>query len=71
MGSIRHPKHQKPTQMFWAWCEERNIVIYAAYVNTKENTTAHRLSRCRSINTEFELSQVIINSRYVRNLEHP
>ncbi|KAJ8949104.1 hypothetical protein NQ317_004198 [Molorchus minor] len=61
MGSTRHSHLQNLTQKLWHWCEERNIFIHATYVITKDNTKADKLSRCKSISTEFELSPDIFN----------
>ena len=41
----------------WKWCEQRNIVIYAWYIPSKENTDADRESRVNNIDTEWELHQ--------------
>ena len=33
----------------WKWCEQRNIVIHAGYIPSKENTDADRESRVKNI----------------------
>lgn len=55
MGGVQLPHLNNITREIWQWCEERNIWIYASYINTKENYEADRESR--KINIEWELSQ--------------
>lgn len=55
MGGVQFPHLNSIARDIWQWCEERNIWIYASYINTKENYEADRESR--KINIEWELSQ--------------
>lgn len=56
MGSTRYRHLNKITKKIWDWCEAKNIFIFASYINTKENIKADFLSRNKSTNNEFELS---------------
>lgn len=55
-GGIQFPHLNSVTRDIWQWCEERNIWVYASYINTKDNYEADRESR--KINTEWELSRM-------------
>jgi hypothetical protein len=52
-GGIQFPHLNNITREIWQYCEERNIWIYASYINTKDNFEADRESR--KINIEWEL----------------
>lgn len=55
MGSIQFPHLNHVTREIWQWCEKRKIVIFASYINTKENHEADKLSRSKFSDTEWEL----------------
>lgn len=55
MGGIQFPHLNDLTRSIWRWCEERNITIFASYVNTKNNW-ADAESRKVNPDTEWELS---------------
>lgn len=54
MGGIQFPHLNDITKEIWQWCENRNIWVYASYINTKDNFEADRESR--KVNIEWELS---------------
>lgn len=41
----------------WQWCEARNIMLNATYINTKENIVADRLSREKMDYSDFMLTR--------------
>ena len=47
----------KVTRKIWEWCMTRNIWLSAAYITSKENFKADRMSRLSHHNSEWELSQ--------------
>lgn len=55
MGGIQFPHLNNLSRLIWQWCEERNVWIFASYVNTKENI-ADSESRIINPDTEWELS---------------
>lgn len=59
MGGIQFPHLNSITRLIWQWCEQRNIWIFASYINTKDNFEADRESR--KINIEWELSSAAFN----------
>lgn len=56
MGGVQFPHLNEISRKIWQWCEERNIWIYASYINTKDNIEADRESRKVNPDTEWELS---------------
>lgn len=56
MGGVRFPHLNKLTKSIWQWCEKRNILIFASYINTNDNIEADEESRKINIDTEWELS---------------
>lgn len=56
MGSVQFPKLNFLTREIWQWCEKRNLIIFASYINTKENTEADQESRKLNLETEWELN---------------
>lgn len=56
-GSVQFKKLNDLTRKIWDWCESRRIYIFASYIPTKENIHADKESRCRSIETEYELKE--------------
>nr|CAH7765682.1 unnamed protein product [Callosobruchus chinensis] len=66
MGGVQHPKLNSLCRKIWQWCEERNLFIFASYINTKENFVADTESRSSHFETEWELNdkyfkQIILN----------
>lgn len=55
MGSIQYPHLNEISRDIWKWCEKRRIIIFASYINTKENREADLLSRKKFTDTEWEL----------------
>ena len=41
----------------WEWCAQKNILLYASYIPSKENIEADRESRVTNIDTEWELNE--------------
>ncbi|KYM96653.1 hypothetical protein ALC62_12700 [Cyphomyrmex costatus] len=39
-GSIQHP-HLMSFRQIWSWCEERNILLFASYIASINNSIAH------------------------------
>lgn len=58
MGSVRFPNLNKEARIIWQFCEKRNLFIYATYIQSKKNTIADKESRIKSIETEYELSEI-------------
>ncbi|XP_059062817.1 uncharacterized protein LOC131855559 [Achroia grisella] len=56
MGGIQFPHLNDLAKSIWCWCEERNVWLFASYINTKENTIADEESRKLNLDTEWELS---------------
>ncbi|RVE44042.1 hypothetical protein evm_011340 [Chilo suppressalis] len=56
MGSVQYRHLNQVTRDIWKWCEKRKIIIFASYINTKQNLEADLLSRKKFQNTEWELS---------------
>lgn len=56
MGGIQFPHLNDLSRQIWQWSEERNIWLFASYINTKENTEADEESRKHNPDTECELS---------------
>uniref|UniRef100_A0A1Y1MT39 Uncharacterized protein n=1 Tax=Photinus pyralis TaxID=7054 RepID=A0A1Y1MT39_PHOPY len=54
MGSVQHEHLNKLAREIWQWCEERNIWIFASYINTKDNWEAD--AECRALRPETEWS---------------
>lgn len=55
-GSIRFPHLNDITKDIWVWCEQRKIMPFASYINTKDNINADKLSRYDFADTEWELN---------------
>lgn len=56
MGGIRFPHLHQLAKDIWRWCENRNIYLFASYINTRENVEADAESRRINVDTEWELS---------------
>lgn len=55
-GGIQYPHLNDLARQIWRWCEERNIWLFASYINTKENKEADEESRRINPDIEWELS---------------
>ena len=55
----RKPLCNKITRKIWAWCIEKNIWISAAYLTSKENVVADKMSRISHHNSEWSLNMDI------------
>lgn len=56
MGGIKYKDLNRITREIWNYCEEKNIYIFASYINTKDNIIADKESRAGQTETEYELS---------------
>jgi hypothetical protein len=56
MGGIQFPHLNSLTRSIWQWCEERDIWLFASYINTKDNVEADRESRRLNPDIEWNLS---------------
>lgn len=56
MGGTRQNLLNEITRTIWKWCEHRRIIIFASYINTKDNYVADTESRALSIETEYQLA---------------
>lgn len=66
MGGIRFPHLNSLSRQIWQWSEQRNIWLFASYINTKENVQADKESRRLNPDTECELS----NSAFEKIAKH-
>lgn len=56
MGGTRYKKLNEISNSLWKWCENKNIWLFASYINSKDNVIADRESRISNIDTEYSLS---------------
>lgn len=56
MGSVQYKHLNTMARILWQWCEQRNIWIFASYVNTKDNWEADSESRILKPETEWSLA---------------
>lgn len=56
MGSIQFPELSDLSREIWEWCQERDIWIFASYIESAKNSIADGESRVLSIETEWSLS---------------
>lgn len=61
MGGIQFPYLNQIARDIWAWCESRNLWIYASYIRSKDNIEADLESRTVEPETEYELSHNAFN----------
>lgn len=61
MGSVQYPHLNNEARDLWEWCERRRIIVFASYINTKDNTEADLLSRKKFKDTEWELCDYAYN----------
>lgn len=59
MGGIRFPHLNDITKQIWNWCEKRKIIIFASYVNTRDNVIADRASRQTPTESEYSLNHTV------------
>lgn len=55
MGGIQFPHLNDLTRAIWKWCEERNLWLFASYINTRDNKEADTESRRVNPDTEIQL----------------
>lgn len=70
MGSVQYPHLNDVAKEIWQWCERRKLVVFASYINTKENREADILSRKKFIDTEWELCDLAFQ-KIVDNFGQP
>lgn len=56
MGGIQFTNLNNLSRKIWRWCEARGIMLYAAYIPSKENNVADTQSRNLSMDSEYSLS---------------
>ncbi|XP_056637712.1 uncharacterized protein LOC130445848 [Diorhabda sublineata] len=56
MGGVKYKYLNDLTKDIWQWCEERNIKIFASYINSESNVLADKASRSKEIDTEYSLN---------------
>lgn len=61
MGGVKYKHLNSITYKIWDWCEKRNIMLFASYINTHDNVEADKESRSMATETEFELSSTAFN----------
>jgi len=55
-GGCRSTSAHYIAKNIWKWCEGREVIIQATYVNTKDNFIADALSRSQGDSSDFKLS---------------
>lgn len=70
MGSVRQPKLNLLARKIWKWCQNRNIWLFASYINSKENWQADKESRSIQSNTEWSLNPIAFD-KIVKHLGKP
>ncbi|KAJ8916142.1 hypothetical protein NQ315_004509 [Exocentrus adspersus] len=61
MGGIKFAELNDITRKIWEWCEERKILIFASYINTRDNDIADAASRKIHVETEYSLHKTAFN----------
>lgn len=56
-GGVQYIKLNNIAREIWLWCEERQLIVYASYIKSKDNIEADEESRRSNIDTEWCLSQ--------------
>lgn len=56
MGGIRYPTLSNLAKEVWQWCEARNIVVFASYIESAVNKEADKESRRLKPETEWQLA---------------
>lgn len=59
MGGIQYPHLTRITKELWEWCQSRNIIVYASYIRSADNTIADAESRRIHPDVEWELSDSV------------
>lgn len=57
-GGCRSEANHKLAKEIWKWCEEREIWLFASYINTKDNVDADKASRVSLDDNDFSLDNV-------------
>lgn len=58
MGGVQFPHLTELSRSIWQWCEEREIWLFASYINSKENVVADFESRKINPDIELQLSDL-------------
>ncbi|KAJ8914652.1 hypothetical protein NQ315_017349 [Exocentrus adspersus] len=58
MGSVRFPSLNAAARQIWQYCENKNIHVFASYIQSKSNIIADQQSRIQSTESEYELSKM-------------
>ncbi|KAJ8911118.1 hypothetical protein NQ315_003293 [Exocentrus adspersus] len=61
MGGLNTLGLNSITEEIWNWCEDRNFLIHASYIRSKDNVEADKESRKVSLDIEYELCQSQFN----------
>lgn len=56
MGSVQYPHLHDLAKQIWQWSEQRNLWIFASYINTNDNWRADLESRILQPETEWSLA---------------
>ncbi|OXA44814.1 Protein P [Folsomia candida] len=56
-GGCRSQDLHNIAKNIWVWCQERNIILHATYINTQHNVDADRLSRMKVDVSDFSLTK--------------
>lgn len=56
MGGVQYPHLTQVTRELWQWCEQKNIIVFASYISSAENTVADAESRRNHPDVEWELA---------------
>lgn len=59
MGGVMYQNLNNLSREIWSWCEKRNILVYASYIPSKENTIADEQSRILRVESEYTLHSSI------------
>ncbi|KAL7286871.1 hypothetical protein TKK_0019005 [Trichogramma kaykai] len=57
MGGTHFKHLDNAAYEIWRWCEDRNLIVYAAYISSKDNYEADEESRQLEPETEYSLSR--------------
>lgn len=61
MGSVQYIHLHELSKKIWQWCEERNLWLFASYINTKDNWRADLESRVLQPETEWSLADYVFS----------
>lgn len=62
-GGCRSSGCHEIAKAIWLWAEERKVLLFATYINTKINIIADALSRCDQDSTDYKL-----NTKYFKKI---